>query len=896
MSRLFSSRLRYDIKELIEAADYPLEIETRFRDLSQNQITNLIRYLESNDMKKSHSFTIDYYVDKKRITQENGNYFYITKKNLLHKIITTEDRNIKISVAQESEETPSKEPKNYSRKRIKDRVSYEKNNLRVDITKVNDNDVEKTEVELEVVDSKKFDIDSYEKYIDKLYQIMHDPRADMINYLNQKLSQTDSDDVTNISKHLSRARDLLARDMTKQGLLQNYTVALKADGTQQLMIFWKNNIWLFYPNQEFIFLTNHLKAEWNNCVLVGEWVKKENHRYDDYDYLYLPFDMLVYQNKDVSNENYLARLNYLKYFYNNTFGNTHVMIKPYLPCGKEITGFYQTVRKMMALEEDSRFDTDGVIFTPIYSSYVTSGQKLPSDIMNQQMRVLSKYKDVCKYKRPENLTIDFLVKKDGLYTTQGKFDGTKNMPFTKDNYQIEEKYLDKIVEFSPQYIRGNIIYHPIRIRLDKLYPNSSKVASDNWQLVHDPIRVNTIKGKSVQLMRRYHNQIKQDLLSNISGLVIDIGAGKGGVFGKYTNNASIGRVLSIEPNKEFAEEFEKRRAELKNPGQFKLLLAGGEEGDRIIEAARDFFPQNLGDNDLNICFHISLSFFWKNEKMLKMLAETIQKIESFYHQREGKGKIRIVYLTIEGSRVDEMFNKLGNDVLLNDIQMKKIDEKEIFINIEDSATVHDQTEYLVRLPQLWRLTGFKPLFEYQADNNKSNGYMLSEEELIYSNLFVYGIAERKAIKNDLPQEITNKCLYVNEKKANKTKHGMIAKGDDVRAKIKDNIYRVATMNSQGKLYHNLLKLLSTNYRASDVFKRHQLAGDLKKKLRASQDLEYIAKRLDVGIKIINEDKIYNKGNSRNILLYRCEDGALEPVIRQGIEDEAIFKADDVILK
>ena len=272
MSRLFSSRLRYDIKELIEAADYPLEIETRFRDLSQNQIANLIRYLESNDMKKSQSFTIDYYVDKKRITQENGDYFYITKKNLFHKIITTADRNIKISVAKESEETPSKEPKNYSRKRIKDRVSYEKNNLRVDITKVNDNDVEKTEVEVEVVDSKKFDIDSYEKYIDKLYQIMHDPRTDMIKYLNQKLSQTDNDDVSNISKHLSRARDLLLLDMTKQGLLQNYTVALKADGTQQLMIFWKNNIWLFYPNQEFIFLTNHLKAEWNNCVLVGEWV------------------------------------------------------------------------------------------------------------------------------------------------------------------------------------------------------------------------------------------------------------------------------------------------------------------------------------------------------------------------------------------------------------------------------------------------------------------------------------------------------------------------------------------------------------------------------------------------------------------------------------------------
>jgi hypothetical protein len=895
MSNLFTSRLIYDIESEIESNKSPLEIEARLRNLTEKQIGLLRDYAEKSNMKRSDSFTIDYYVDNKRITQEDDKYYFIIKKEIFRKILFSPPKDIKISISTESEKKPAKEPKNFSRKRIKDRTSYEDDNLRLDITKVDDNGVLRTEVELEVIDSQKFDKDKFFPAIINIYDQMKDMDTELISYLNEKLLQKISDNEKDIYSILSRARDLLIRDMTKQGLLNNYTIALKADGVQKMMIFKGAKTFLFYPNQGFLYLADYKNPSWDNCVLMGEWVEKSRHQYEEYDYLFLPFDILVYQDRDVRRDNYLKRLSYLTSFYDNTFANTHLLKKPYLSPGKDIVSFYSACRQILDLEKEVKFSTDGIIFTPIDSPYLTLGQKLPQKGENKQ-RILSKFPDVCKYKSPENLTIDFLVKSDGLYIKEGKFKGTKRYPFDKKNYQVEDKYLNKIVEFEPNLSGRDIVYYPRAIRTDKKFPNRLKQSLDIWSLVHNPIKIDTIRGESVQLMRRYHNKIKEELLSRAKGMVIDIGAGAGGVFDKYIANPDIGKVLSIEPNKEFAEEFERRRKNLKKPDQFKLLLSGGEESDRIIDAAKDFFPSNFGDNDLIICFHISLSFFWKNKEMLKALAETISKIESFYKQNMGRGEVKILYLTIEGSRVENLFQQYGNMVKLNDIELRKISDNEVYIDIADSITVHDQTEYLVRLDELWRLTGFQPYFQEEADNRDINGFMLSQPELTYSRLFVYGIAERKNMTQDLVTEITSECLPVDEKRSFKSEFGLLAKGDDERAKIKDNIYRIATMKTSGKIYHTLLKLFSLTYRKSDVRERHRRAEKLKKELRGETNLEKLSKRLDIGIKIINSTIFYNPGKEKNIVLYQCPRGDFEPVIRSGIKEDYFFNKNDDILE
>ena len=903
MAKLFTSRLRFDLTETVENDNQDVEIEARLRKLSDKQIALLIQQLERSKVEKSTSFTIDYYLDgNKRVTQEGDNYYVINKKNIFSKILFVEGKDIKVSIAYESEAKPSKEPTNYKLKRVKDRTSYVEDNYRIDITKIDENGEKRTEVELEVVDSKKFDVDSFEAKINSLYDLMSDNSEEVIVFMNNILLERKSKDLSSLYSVLSRPRDLLIRDFTKNGLLQNYTISVKADGLQKMLIFYQQHVYLFSLidndiDKSLVFLTNYENKEWDNTILIGEWVAKQNHQYD-HEYLFLPFDCLVYQNRDVRKENYLQRLNYADSFYENKFNTTWVMKKKVFTYESNEVSFYETTNAALDAEKEVKYETDGLMFTPINSPYVASGQRLPAGAQNN--RILSNYPDVCKFKPPEKLTIDFLVKKDGLYAKEGKFDGNKNYPFTDKNYTFDKKYIDKIVEFAPSDIEGEIVYHPLRVRLDKNFPNKTKQIMDNWQLIHDPITISTMRGANVQLLRKYHNQIKAELLNQISGHVIDIGAGAGGVFRKYTANNKIKQVLSIEPNKEFGKEFERRRQTLKNPEQFKLIEAGGEDSKIIIKAAEDFFPTNFAENDLNICFHISLSFFWQNKKMLKELANTITAIEKFYQERKGTGNVKIIYLTIEGNRLKSLFDKEGNTVTLNNVLLRRMQKDKIFIDIKDSVTVHDQIEYLVYLQELWSMINFKPLFEKEANNQSIDGYILSSPELTYSDLFVYGIAEKTTetiIEKVVKLEISDSdCLPVNEKVGNKTEYGIQAKGDDERYEFKKNFYRLATLSTHGKIYHALLKLLSTAYREADVYKRVKLAEDLKQKLRASQDLEYIINRLGVGIKIINKDKVFGSDSNRFIMLYECNNGDYEPVVFfNNNKDHMIFKPESCVL-
>jgi len=900
MTDIFTRRLRYQLTEVLENEERELEIEARFRQLSSKQV-NLLRDALITTSKVSKSFTIDYYSGNDRITQENNKYYIITKSSIppFPMYITSNDRDIKISVAYESAMRDAKEPKSYKFKRIKDRTSYSQDNFRIDITEVDTDGNKSTEVELEVIDSKQFNVLAFENKIKELYELMSDNSQGILMFLNKSLSGEENNKVNTIYPFLSRARDLLIRDMTKEGLMKNYTISVKADGEQKLMIFYNYEVWLFYPlgndlDKSLIFLGKYKNTEWNSTILTGEWVIKANHQYDS-EYIYLPFDCLYYSDQDMRKNNYLQRLEKINTFYENSISTTVIKKKEIITYKMNNEAFYQASRDALDKEKEVKYKTDGLIFTPIDSAYLTDGQKLQE--RNKGKRILSNYADVCKYKPRDKLTIDFLVREDGLYTNRGKFTGSERYPFSSESYEFEEKYIDKIVEFAPRFGKENkIVYYPIRIRTDKSQPNKISVAEDNWFLVHDPITEEMITGQDIKLMRRYHNQIKGELMQQISGFVVDIGAGAGGVFDKYIANPKIGKVLSIEPNKEFAKEFERRQDQLKRPNQFKLLLTGGEDSEKIIQAAQDFFPSNLGNNDLNICFHISLSFFWKDKAMLKKLAHTITLLEEFYNERNGKGRVKIVYLTIEGERLNKLLSKDRGSVKLNKIELRRIDQNKIYIDIKDSITVHDQIEYLVFLRDLWQLTGFAPLSQREADNSGKNGYILSKPELIYSKLFVYSIAEKLEMVTD--EEVLNPgegCLPVNEKSANKTIYGLRAKGDDERAEIRPHIYRLAVMSSPNKIYHSVLKLLSSAYNTADVYKRHKIAKDLQEKLRNSTDPEYIAKRLQIGIKIINKDKFYNKDAKKIIVLYECKEGLYEPVIYHDGKDHAIFKPGSIIL-
>lgn len=851
MGILLPPRLKFDIKKNLKKN---IEIEARFRkNINEKSINNIKTYLE-NTLNKKESFEIDYYIKGEkgnvRVTKKGNKYFEIEKRNILSNILSKE--NIKISLSYESEEIETFKPNDFFLKREKKRISYILDNYSIDITLIND---DKYEFEIEVIDNEKLNIDDFEKILTKFYNLLIDDEKKIEVFLKKKLGE-------NIYLNLSRARDLLVEDMTKEGILDNYAISLKADGEQKLLLFIDGEIFRYYPSGkkeiEKINSESLKSLKLDGSIITGEYIKEKD--------LYLSFDCLFYKDEDMRDKDYLTRYSMLDNFKN-------IKKKEILIPKKEINDFYDKVKEAFMMIENSDYKTDGLIFTPIYNSYVTDGQRIGKN------RILSKNKDVVKYKEPENLSFDLLVKEDGLYTKEKKFIGTKKNKFTEENYEFDVEDIGKIIEFKPYFENDKIIYRKYRIRDDKTYPNKYNVVSQLWDLIHIRITKETMTGKDNKLMRRYHNEIKKDLLSNIKGEVIDIGAGAGGVLNKYLKNDRIKKVLSVEPNLEFAEEFERRRNKIskdKDKDKFKLIIAGGEDTEEIISNAIDFLDL---DDEINICFHISLSFFWKNKKMLMNLSNTIKKIKQLTQK-----KVNIVYLTIEGNRVENLFNSIKKDnIKLNNIFLKKINKNEIYIDFIGSVTVHEQTEYLVKLNELWELIGIKRnLNEKEADNKSKNGYILSENELIYSSLFVYGIITLGI--DDIKSKKGN-CIEINEKKAYRTKDGIIkAKGDDTKIKITNDFYRVGTLNIYSKLCNSLLKLTNEEYKNSDVFKRVKMAKKLNEELNNEKDFNKISKMIGFNIGIFGGKKYGNE--EKTIYLYECEEGCYEPIIRK--DGKSIF--------
>ena len=628
----------------------------------------------------------------------------------------------------------------------------------------------------------------------------------------------------------------------------------------------------------------------------------------DSKYLLLVFDVLISKGVLVYDKNYLERR---KFIVEKNTPLFQMKEKEILIYEKKNKDFHLRVKEAFEIERNSLYNTDGLIFTPIESPYITEGQKLVENqkfVRKNFKRNLGFYKDVCKYKRPEDLTIDFLVKNGKPYfndkNSEKLFAGSFNYPFKYYNYEIPEgsEYEGKIVEFKPTFVDDNeinVIYKPLRIRQDKFVSNKLSTIINLWDLVHNPITPETLKGENITMMRKYNNKIKSKLIEGLSGYVLDIGGGNGGDLPKYKNNHKLDKILCVEPNKDFNKEFERRFDKLKlDKNNFKLLSTGGEDSIKITKCARKFFPISMENKDFNVVFMLSLSFFWKTKKFLQRLTNTINEIKSMYYERGGNKDFNVCFFTIIGDRVKNLFSLEGKEVKLNTILLRKISNEEYYIDITDSVTVFSQLEYFVNLQEMWNLINVKSLSEATPKPYFPSDYILSENEITYSKLFSYGMA---TLNKEITENFTKPRLFVDDTKGTSTQYGPISKGDDKEEKlekISNNCYRVATINQDHSLYHSILKLLDNSYRKSNVYERINKAVDLKEKLKgANNNLNIISRKLNKGIVVYNtsfQEQIYGKDMTKFIFLFKNLDDSFEPIIcKESGQNKYIFNKNNL---
>lgn len=886
-------KYKFDIRNAIDNNKTKnLEIELRFRgDLNDEIIQSLKDYLVDNGYEETKTFTVDYIgslansAESIRISKENGNYFETSKSNVMTNKFQKDKFNIKISINREIRKKIKEKPNIINELiREKDRTTFSKNNLQVDITQVLENNIKRNELEIEVIDITKFKYEDFELLAYDIFEIVSISYTDIIEYFSHALSDKKSSSLKTVYPYISKPRDLEIKDLTNDGILRPFAISLKADGVQKFLLLHPKGV--FFIDSSNVNKIDSKKFE-KISLYVGEYIEKDN--------LYLPFDTIVYNNKNVKDENYLTRHSYCSHINKMKLSKIYIDEKPIYTYQNNVQSFNQTITKVYQTVKESIFNIDGLIFTPIESSYVAEGQSKRLD-----KRVLSNYNDVCKYKKPEDLTIDFLVKDTALWSydvsTRNKL---KRAWFMNENNIAKETFLNdkwknKIVEFAPTIEKDNVVYKPIRIREDKEFPNKLEVAEKLFRLRKNPIEKETLEGKTTQLMRRYHNVIKSKLISSQTGYVIDIGSGKGGDLDKYASNENIIKVFSIEPQTEFIEEYNRRLANLKRgKNKFYNVQGGGEDTEKIIKGSSKWFTDIQKFDNININFMISLSFFWKDTKMLKQLAHTINSIREYYK----KQKVIINFLTIEGSKVEQLFEERGEDkIVLNTITMIRKNKNKIYINIEDGKTVHDQEEYLVKLQQLWDLTKFFPRIIFPASGGAKNDYILSTNEAIYSSLFMYGSAYYDPLVFN-----SKSSLIVDEKKGVKKEQGMMAYGDDETEPFYDNsengLTRMAVLKKHGSLYHSILKLLSEKYRNSDVFTRVNMAKDLS--IKIDPDLQTIASKLKHGIKVFEgpyKSVKYNDKADKWILLHRSADNEFEPLVfDDGETHHFVFNSDSDLI-
>lgn len=216
--------------------------------------------------------------------------------------------------------------------------------------------------------------------------------------------------------------------------------------------------------------------------------------------------------------------------------------------------FFSAVEKMSQYPREHGVKSDGEIFTEVSKPYSNN---------------------VYKWKPPLLLTVDFFIgpiSTTGMGSTLTSSNKDVTLGTFQDGsilYHPELKAISSGIDLSDligtigefEVVREDLqdetskptnVWKYVRQRVDKATPNSEKVYIAITRLLRDPITLPAITGKSLQLMRKYHNRVKRlvyDFLGRSGvGTITDIGSGKGGDLSSWIENQMQVNAIEPDPN------------------------------------------------------------------------------------------------------------------------------------------------------------------------------------------------------------------------------------------------------------------------------------------------------------------------------------------------------------
>jgi hypothetical protein len=559
---------------------------------------------------------------------------------------------------------------------------------------------------------------------------------------------------------LPEARDLKIEDMVFGGIVGNknteYAVTHKADGIRRLMVFMPMEVWIFMPGlpdanllyraSKNTYLSRKIPYR-SGFIFDGELLVKENRKdQSPSKYMYYIFDCLCENGKDIRGiKDYLKRIQYAMSFIGTKMTDPILdqVVDLRIKYSKHIPNVSQFFEVMNSMFEDQKmlpYHQDGFMFIPIHTEYNPYDDSKTSTPI--YARCLKDDPDICKWKPKEMRSIDFLVeirlstpteKKIILYaldidphTNERKmrpFEGTDSHPLQDRidvHHPILQSLLNKtIVEFYWDENKNLLV--PIRIRTDKVSPNRYFSALNIWKGIFSGIDPETLKGKTFQLMRAYHNQIKLDLYQNVlptrnHKVLLDIGSGRGGDLKKWSDYEL---VFAVEPNESHIKHLYDRLEHSPMKNRVIVINTGGEDYETITRTIQ----KRYGERVSNVSLMLSMSFFYG--KYREGLRRTIEQ------NLEAGGEVLI--FTIDGDIVKNLFEETCKDCIqFLDAETKyESNSGKLWIDIP-STIVSKQEEVPPKLSELFEeWDNFLPV-----DITRANGeQMLNPDEMKFSDLF-----------------------------------------------------------------------------------------------------------------------------------------------------------------
>lgn len=322
-------------------------------------------------------------------------------------------------------------------------------------------------------------------------------------------------------------------------------------------------------------------------------------------------------------------------------------------------------------------------------------------------------------------------------------------------FVVEFKWDSKIKKFIP-----------IRKRYNKKYPNSMSTIEDNLSLLTDPIELETLRGETINLMRKYHNQIKNRLFYSNEGNLLDLGSGRGGDVSKWRKYQ---KIIAVEPNETHIVELERRIKsifglpevlKIKTSGDLAryrndnivIVITTAQNHTLITEVVNQVFKQKA---DV-ISMMLSLSFFFSSSEVYQGLMTTINE-----NLIVGG---RFIYLTIDGEKVKLMFDPPIKGPIIDElnlqngnIKMKYLKEiNQLQVNFKGTIVgteTEDQLESLVNLNDIRVSFNNLGIFEEHYKDATEEKF-LNESETILTKLYSYGSFIRKSEPTTLVKVIS----------------------------------------------------------------------------------------------------------------------------------------------